>query len=501
MLRPRLTRSLLKETALPPSVEVGSLDAFPERVLQFGEGNFLRAFLDWMIDRLNGAGLFKGRVLVVQPIEQGLVDALNEQEGLYTLILRGLERLRPVEVRRVITCVSRGLNPYTQWRQLLESAGNPSLRVVASNTTEIGIAYEPEERPAGVCPRSFPAKVAAWLFERFSHFGGAPNKGIIFLPCELIDQNGDALQRAILRHADRWGLGAEFVRWVESANIFLNTLVDRIVSGYPRQEGDAILGELGYEDRLLDAGEIYHLLVIEGPESAREILPFHEAGMNVVWTRDIEPYRTRKVAILNGAHTASVLAAYLAGIEIVRDMMEDGVFGPYVRALVFDEILPTIEMEIGEKRSFAEAVLERFRNPFMRHELLSISLNSVGKWRERVLPTLKKSLRKTGRPPRLLSFSLAALIAFYRGRLQGATLACMRGDREYLVRDQKEVLEFFAAEWKRSDVPVLVRATLAETRFWGEDLTKLGGLEDLVRGDLREILARGTLAAVRDLLP
>lgn len=439
----RLNRSTLSTGPVP----------HPERIVQFGEGNFLRAFADWMVDILNERGLFGGRVAVVQPLATGQVAALNQQDGLYTVLLRGIENGKTVESRRLVTSVSRGLNPYEQWADTVACFCQPTVRFVISNTTEAGIVHLDE--PLGPCPKSFPAKVTALLHERFRT--GAD--GLIFLPCELIDRNGDNLRRIVLQHAAAWKLGDDFIAWLRDKNYFCNTLVDRIVPGHPAAEAARLSAELGYDDPLLVAGEHFHLWVIEGPAKLADEIPFHRAGLNVVWTDNLEPYRTRKVRILNGAHTSSVLAAHLAGLKTVGDMMNDPGFSRWIRDLVFDEILPTVPLPAAEKRAYAEAVLERFKNPFIRHELLSIALNSVSKWKTRCLPTLLDYHKNTGTIPEHLAYSLAALIAFYR-------------DGQH-TRDDASVLQFFR---DRRDSPTLVADTLANTAFWGQDLTKIPGL-------------------------
>ncbi|MDZ8120515.1 tagaturonate reductase [Pontiella agarivorans] len=458
----------------------------PERVLQFGEGNFLRAFIDWMFHRMNESGVFGGSAVVVQPLENGQVDLLNEQQGLYTLYLRGIQNGEQVDDHEVIRSISRGINPYSDWEGFLETAANPDMRFVVSNTTEAGIAYQRVEPPDS-CPATFPAKLTAWLVRRFEQLGGSADSAMIFLPCELINYNGRKLKECILKHSADWKLGGDFEAWIENDCIFLSTLVDRIVPGYPHDEAEAMQRELGYTDHLICTGEIFHLLVIEGPEELKAELPFHKAGLNVVWTDDMQPYRNLKVSILNGAHTSSVLAAYLGGLDIVREMVEDGLFGRYVQAVLFNEIIPTLDVEREEAEVYAGAVLERFRNPFIRHELLSISLNSVSKWKVRVLPSVKNYMAEFGKVPSLLAFSMAALIAFYKGDLRDS----------YEPKDDPAVLEFFRTAWSGSEV---VARVLEHTDFWGEDLTALPGFELEVSKALGRILHGGMREAVKDWL-
>jgi tagaturonate reductase len=374
-----------------------------------------------------------------------------------------------------------------------------------SNTTEAGIVYAEEPRPGALCPRSFPAKVAAWLAERFRRLGGSAASGMIFLPCELIDRNGDALKACVLRHAEAWGLGPSFTRWLESHNRFLNTLVDRIVPGYPREEAARLTAELGYEDRLLTAGEIFHIWVIEADERIAVQLPLTTAGLSVVWTADLAPYRTRKVRILNGAHTMTALAAYLAGLDTVQEMVGDPLFGRYLRKGIFEEILTLPALPREGTRVFAESVFERLANPFIRHHLLSIALNSVSKYRVRVLPSLLEYGAAHGRLPPVLTFSLAALLAFYRGtEVRDGGLHAARAAGQYTVRDEPEVLAACAEAWRAFEShrspEAVCRGLLARADFWGEDLAARSLLVDVVSAHLADILRGGVGQAIRALL-
>lgn len=502
----QLNRALLQGGfALPKNVTRGTLEKFPEKILQFGEGNFLRAFVDWMVDETNERGLFGGSVVAVQPIAAGMAAQINAQDGLYTLIARGVEGGEVVETRRIITSISRALNPYEDWASLVALAQSPELRFVVSNTTEAGIAYVEESHVRRNCPASFPAKVAALLYERFLAVRGDAAKGLIFVPCELIEHNGAKLKEYVIKHAEAWKLGSEFTAWLESANYFLNTLVDRIVPGYPRAEAETLATELGYVDQLLDAAEIFHLWVIEGPAALANELPLHKAGLNVIWTEDMTPYRSRKVRILNGAHTASVHAAYLGGVNTVREMMDDTLFGRLLRQAVFDEIVPALPMEETEKRAYANAVLERFQNPFIKHELLSISLNSVSKWKVRVLPSVLDTLSNTGKLPAALVFSLAALICFYKGKpTDGSGINGERAGEAYPIRDDEDVLAFFKMNWTAFDADgntgALVTSILANEAFWGQNLTQAQGMADAVTAGLSAIQSHGMRAAAESIL-
>jgi tagaturonate reductase len=506
MTKMQLGRELLDNNPeLKEKVECGTLKKRPEKIIQFGEGNFLRAFTDWMVDRLNRADKFDGSIVVVQPIKIGIAHLLNEQDGLYTLLLRGYEQGELKTSREVISSISRGLSPYENYDEFLACARNPEMRYMFSNTTEAGITFVEEPQPVDRTPDSFPAKVTAFLFERFKEFKGAPDKGMVIFCCELIDRNGDNLKRMVLKHAANWKLIGDFAEWVKNSCHFLNTLVDRIVPGYPRENAHEIENELGYRDKLLDTGEIFHLWVIEGPEELAAELPFHELGLNVIWTDDMTPYRTRKVRMLNGAHTSSVLAAYLGGLDTVGEMLDDDDFNKFLGKALLEEILPNVAGDLEQNRVFAEGILERFRNPYIRHELLSISLNSVSKWKVRVLPSLLDYYKQTGSLPQVLTFSLAALIAFYNG--VGCAEPELRGERgnsSYSIKDNIDVLDVFEKRWmsfnSNHDIRVLAGTLLANESLWGQDLTLLPGMIDMVTAHLQNIMINGARAAVKSLI-
>ncbi|VBB05391.1 Hypothetical protein LUCI_0600 [Lucifera butyrica] len=474
----------------------------PEKVIQFGEGNFLRAFVDWMFHRLNQQGLFNGRIVVVQPIAEGLVGKLNDQDGLYTLLLRGLQDGRAVEQKEVIRSISRGINPYTQWQEYLRCAGNPDIEFVISNTTEAGITFDASDRLENTPPVSFPGKLTAYLYHRFQHFQGDPSKGMVMIPCELIDRNGDTLKKVVLKLAAAWRLPSAFTEWVEKHNLFLNSLVDRVVTGYPRGEIQDILARLGYEDDLVNTGELFHLWVIEGPQSVGERLPFTKVGLNVVWTDDMTPYRTRKVRILNGAHTASVPAAFLYGLETVGEMMDHAVLGRYVRQIVADEIVPSIDLDKTMLTEFAASVIERFQNPYIQHYLISILLNSSSKFKARVLPSILEYRRLTGKLPVKLTFSLAALLAAYKnGVVEGTQMKVMRGKDEFTMKDDLWVLEFFAALWAGFESTAAgaletAQKALANADIWGQDLNEIPGLAAKTGDYLWQIVNDGMQATV-----
>lgn len=480
--------------------------ALPERVIQFGEGNFLRAFADWMLHQMNKQGLFNGRAVLMQPIAEGLSQQINGQDGLYTLFLRGLKDGQPYEEQEVITAVSRCLNPYSEWEACLRCAENPEIEFVISNTTEAGIAFDPSDKVDNQPPVSFPGKLTAYLYRRFSHFIGEPAKGMVILPCELIDRNGDNLKKAVLQLAELWQLPTEFAEWIRKYNYFLNTLVDRVVTGYPRDEIATLEAKLGYHDDIIDTGELFHLWVIEGPNHLAERLPFTEAGLNVIWTDDMTPYRTRKVRILNGAHTSSVPAAFLYGLDTVGEMMDHEIMGKYVQQIVFDEIVPSIKLEKSMLTEFAESVMDRFRNPYIKHYLLSILLNSSSKFKARVLPSILEYQEKHGRLPEKLTFSLAALIAVYKdGKVDGTGLRARREKGDFVMKDDVPVLEFFAKVWGGFDgtkaaANQVASKVLANSAIWGQDLNKVRGLTDKVGNYLYSITSDGMQSAVQKLV-
>ena len=441
-----------------------------EKFLQFGEGNFLRGFVDWMIDRLNKEADFDGGVVVVQPLAQGLIPMINEQDGLYTLYLRGLQDGQKVEETRVVDCITRGINPFENTDEFFECASNPELRYIISNTTEAGIEYKPNQNPDDFAGLTFPGRLTLFMKRRFD------NKlpGFLLLPCELIDKNGDELKACVLKYAKDFGYGDDFIKWVEEENYFTNTLVDRIVTGYPRDTASEMEKEYGYLDNIIDTAEIFHLWVIQGDKKYAEDLPFDKIGLNVLWTDDVTPYKKRKVRILNGAHTMMVLAAHLAGLETVKEAMDDELVFNFMKTGVFDEIIPTLDLPKDELIQFANDVIERFQNPFIKHYLLSIALNSVSKYQVRVLPSVLEYIKENNKEPKCLVFSLAALIAFYRTDA---------------ANDNPDVMEFM----KTASVDDI----LSKEEYWGTDLSML---KDSINGYLKSIEEKGIRAAMEEVV-
>ena len=479
----------------------------PVKVMQFGEGNFLRAFVDYFIDIANEKAGFNGKVKLVQPIANfpQMADWMNEQEGLYTLYLRGSEKGQKVDAKRVISCVSDCVCPYSEgkWDEVLALARSEDLEIVVSNTTEAGIAYtQGDSQFDQVPPNSFPAKLTRVLYERYTAFKGAADKGLIILSCELIDNNGKELQKCCNNYAKDWNLDAAFIDWMNNANTFCSTLVDRIVPGRIRdpQELAALEEANGYTDKALDVGEVFGVWVIEGPDGLEDKLPFKKAGVNVMVVPDVTPYKKRKVRILNGAHTGFVLGAYLAGFDIVRDCMHNDTVRGFMNTMLYDEVIPTLaaDLDVEDCKAFAAAVENRFDNPFIDHALLSICLNSTAKWRARDLPTLKDYVAETGNLPKCLATSLATLIAFYTQELvarEGDGLHLRRADgAEYTAQDDAFVLDFYAAHAGADDAE-LVHDVLTNEQMWGEDLTQITGLEEFVVNALTVVRVEGAKQA------
>lgn len=413
-----------------------------EKVIQFGEGGFLRGFVDWIIQYVNENSDFNANVVVVQPIEKGLCDVLENQDCKYTHISRGLLNGKETVDVKKIDVITRCIKPYDDFNTYLRLAENEDFRFVVSNTTESGIAFSSEDTPEKAPDITFPAKVTLLLKRRFD----LGLKGFIFLPCELIEKNGETLKKYIIEYSKVWNFEEEFIRWVEEENIFCNTLVDRIVTGYPRDEKI----DLGYEDNMLNTSEIFHLWVIEGPKEIKEEFPFEKANLNIIVTDNLQRYRTRKVRILNGAHTSMIPYAMLEGIETVKDCMEDENMSSFVKRCVFDEIIPTIDLPKEELVDYANNVFERFNNPYIRHFCASISLNSVCKFRVRVLPSIIEYIKRKGDMPKNLIYSFAKLIEFYKN---GSPT------------DSEDVVAFMKEK--------TIAEILANKDFWGEDLSYL----------------------------
>ena len=470
----------------------------PEKVMQFGEGNFLRAFVNYWFDVSNEKAGWNGKCVLVQPIAQGLTQLINEQEGLYTLYLRGTENGQKVDRKRVISSVSRCLNPYEAegFASMMELAVSDDLEYVVSNTTEAGIVYDPACNKDDMPCSSFPGKLTQVLYKRWQ----AGKSGLVILSCELIDNNGKELLKCVNQYIEQWGLEEAFKNYVNQECTFCSTLVDRIVPGRIRDAKEvAALEEInGYTDPLMDVGEVFGVWNIEGPAWLEEKLPFKAAGVNCIVVPDVTPYKKRKVRILNGAHTGFVLGAYLGGYDIVRDCMHDDKVLGFMNKMLFDEILPVLPLAKEDVESFAAAVQDRFNNPFINHELMSISLNSTSKWRARNMPSFLEYIEKFGKLPTCLTMSFAAYIAFFSSDIQALEdngLVCRRPmGNTYVCSDDRWALEFYY-EHRNDSVEDLVSAVMKNEQMWGMDLTTVEGFYAITVENLKKIRLDGALAA------
>ena len=476
------------------------LEKAPEKVLQFGEGNFLRAFVDYWFDLANEKAGWNGKCCLVQPIAPGLARMINEQEGLYTLYLRGSRNGQKVDDKRVISSVSRCLNPYEAegFAAMLEVAASDDLEIIVSNTTEAGIVYDPACELADKPCSSFPGKLTQVLYHRYN--AGKP--GIIMLACELIDNNGKELLKCVNQYIDQWGLEDGFKKYVNEDCTFCGSLVDRIVPGRIRdpQEVAELEQKHGYADPLLDVGEVFGLWVIEGDPKLNDVLPFRKAGLEdkVFVAPDMTPYKKRKVRILNGAHTGFVLGADLGGPDIVRECMGDATVLGFMNKMLLDEIVPILPLDQEDCKNFAAAVQDRFNNPFVNHELMSISLNSTSKWRARNMPSFLEYIEAKGQLPKCLTMSFAAYMAFFSNDIQELNetgLVCRRPKgNTYTCSDDRWALEFYYAH-KDDSVEDLVHAVMTNEQMWGQDLTAIPGFEAATVANLKLIREQGALAA------
>lgn len=474
------------------------LENAPEKVLQFGEGNFLRAFVDYWFDCANEKAGWNGKCVLVQPIANGLTDQINKQEGLYTLYLRGRQNGEKVDSKRVISSVSRCLNPYEKkgYDAMMQVAVSDDLQYIVSNTTEAGIVYDPACQKDDCPPSSFPAKLTQVLHARYQ----AAKSGVVILSCELIDNNGKELLRCVNRYIDQWKLEEKFRKWVNEECAFCSTLVDRIVPGRIRdpEAVEKLEKANGYHDKLIDVGEIFGVWDIEGPDWLSDRLPFKAAGLNCPVVPDVTPYKKRKVRILNGAHTGFVLGAYLGGYEIVRDCMHDDAVRSYMNKMLHEEVIPTLPLDQKDLEDFAAAVQDRFNNPFVNHELMSISLNSTSKWRARNMPSFLEYVTIKKQLPKCLTMSFAAYVAFYSSDIQSLTdngLICKRPKgNEYTVCDDRWILEFYYGH-KNDSLENLVHAVMTNEKMWGRDLTEVPGFESAVLENLNAIRSNGAIAA------
>ena len=459
----------------------GLENRLPIKVVQFGEGNFLRAFVDYAFQRLNNEVDFNAGIAVVQPLKDGMVNMINDQDGLYTLFMNGIKKGEKIQDIQLISNIVKAINPYSDFADYLALAKEPALQFIVSNTTEAGIEFLDTDTPDMQPPAAFPAKLTVLLHERFKHFNGDASKAVTIIPCELIDYNSETLKKCILQYCDLWNLDAAFVKWVSEDCTYHSTLVDRIVPGYPRAEIEEYNSKLDYQDNLIVAAEPFFLWAIEGGEDLKAKLPFDKTDLNVKIVDDIRPFKMIKVRILNGAHTAMVPVSLLFGNKLVMETVNGGFTGPFVDNVIA-EISETLPMDKNEITAYAEEVMDRFRNPFIKHALADIALNSISKFKVRVLPSLLGYYTTTKKLPTSLTFSLACLIQFYKGTWNNEALP---------VKDTPELVEAFKKAWELGNIESVVAAVLANTDFWDEDLNKVEGLSQALVHALNEIEANG----------
>lgn len=470
----------------------------PIKILQFGEGVFLRAFADYAVDIANEENNFNGNIAVILP-RSGKTDRFAKQNNIYTVCLRGQQDGQVYKENRVITSIDSVISARDEYDAFMALAHEDALEFVISNTTDAGIAYNEADQFSDCPPSTFPAKLTKFLYERYTYYQGDMQKGLVMVPTELNDDNGQLLKSCVLQYAALWNLDDAFTAWLASACRFVDTLVDRIVAGYPAGNIGAIQEELGYEDALLDQAEPFSLWVIGDPSLADKFT-IGSDKFHVEFTDNIQAFKEQKVRILNGAHTSMVLGAYLSGLDYVGQCMADPVVRRSLDQTVFGEIVPTVDLPREKAEAFAKAVYERFENPFVNHALLAISLNSISKWKGRILPTFKDSVAATGKLPKWLTYSLAALLAFYRSTEEGD--GCLIGARAagntYEIHDDAEKLAFIKENAAKSTAEY-VRAVMSHSDFWGEDLTAIAGFADAVTAHIDRMAEVGVKAHIEEL--
>lgn len=466
--------------------------SYPSRIIQFGEGNFLRAFIDWMVYEMNNKVGFDSGITVVQPIEQGMVSMLEEQDCLYHLIEKGLEKGEAVRRVQLIDVINNGINPYTQFEAYMAMGEDLNYRFIVSNTTEAGICFDATDKFEDAPAKSFPGKLTQLMFRRFQTVAGAPDKGFIVMPCELIDRNGDNLLKAILQYVELWNLGAEFKTWVETANFYCNTLVDRIVPGFPRETINEIKEEVGFNDNLVVEGEVFHLLVVEAPEIVKNEFPADKAGLNVLFVPSMKPYRDRKVTLLNGPHTVLSPVGYLSGLDTVAECVDHEVIGAFVRKAMYQELTASLDLPEAELIEFSNDVIDRFRNPFVKHMVTSIMLNSFPKFKTRDLPAVKLYLERKGELPAALVLGLAGICVYYKGGKRGAD--------EIKPNDDAAIMELLNNLWASNDAAVVAEGVLKASFIWGEDLTAVPGLQAKLTALISSVLVNGMMETVKSIL-
>ncbi|NRB48476.1 MAG: tagaturonate reductase [Saprospiraceae bacterium] len=458
------------------------------RFMLFGGGNFIRAFAGSMIDLLNKKTSFEGGMMIVKPTQGRDYSALRQQDGLYHVVLNGQQDGQLIDEAQLVTTVTDIVHVYDQWKEFLASAQNKALRYIISNTTESGITFLETDQANDAPPSSFPAKLCLWLLQRFEHFGADPATGVVCLPCELSADNGTSLKTCILQYADLWDLDPSFKDWIHSSCTFCNTLVDRIVTGYPAKDEAKYHDKVGFVDHLMAVGEPYHSWVIEGPSTLAQDLPFQEIGLNVKWVDDLTKYREQKVKILNGAHTSMVPTGHLAGMLSVKETIDHPELGAFIAELLEGEVWPTLAFDRADLADFTTKTMDRFRNPFLFHKLLDIALNSISKFKARLLPSFLEYYELNGHCPPRITFAFSSLLLMYRGQWAGEVIP---------LRDAPDVLAFCQTLWEESEDHLeLVQKFLAKEDFWGRDLSEIQGLVDLMVKYVQAIQQEGVLASL-----
>lgn len=471
--------------------------SYPTKIVQFGEGNFLRCFVDWIVEKLNKNTDFNSGITIVRPINTQNPPSLNIQNGLYTTIIRGInEENKLIKEYSLIESVNNEIDIYNNFNEFLELARTPEIKYIFSNTTEAGINYNPNDKFDDKPQGSFPGKLTRFLFERYLTFNGDNKKGLIIIPCELIDYNGEKLKEVVLKYADLWNLEANFKNWLKNSNVWCSTLVDRIVTGFPQDEKEELRKELGYDDLFMVTGEYFYLFVIQGPKWLEKEFKLDELSLNIKIVDNIMPYKLRKVAILNGAHTAMVPISYLYGNNTVLETMNTPVIEEFIRELIFDEIIPTLNMNQEELINFANSVINRFKNPYIKHQLMSISLNSMFKFKTRLLPELLEYFKIKKELPKKIVFSFAALICFYRG--------IRDGEKINLIDDEK-FINLYSNLWNEYDRTLegaekIAEAILSLDSHWEVDFSNINGLTHLLGKYIYEITENGVKDCLKKVL-
>jgi tagaturonate reductase len=494
----QLTKNTIKQVSPKDGLKIADERLFelPEKVLQFGTGVLLRALPDYFIDKANKQGIFNGRVVVVKSTD-GDSSAFDKQNGLYTICIRGVEDSKPVEENIINASISRVLTAGTEWQKILDCASNPEMKIIISNTTEVGIQLLQDDITAKP-PLSFPGKLLSFLFERYKAFNGSKESGMIIIPTELISDNGTKLESIVLELAHLNNLEFNFIEWLEKHNTFCNSLVDRIVPGKPNmEETKRIEASLGYEDELMTTSEVFRLWAIEGDEKVKEALSFSETDEGIIIAPDINIFKELKLRLLNGTHTFNCCTAFLSGFNITRHAMVDSVYGAFTRKLMFDEIAPSVPFPIDKKvkEDFASKVFERFCNPYIDHQWQSIAVQCTSKMKMRNVPLLQKYFGLNSDVPVHMATGFAAYLLYMKATVkEGGKYLASRNGELYEIKD--DAAEYFYQVWQTKNPDKVSEFVMQNEELWGTDLTKLPGLLKAVQQLLNEFQVHGVLNTV-----